>query len=758
MADPITIISIVGGAASAGWELSQFLYQMVDTVKNGREEVRRLAHGLVNMSNVLEHLKKELDEAEGLYKPLFIKSIQSILEDYSALRKTIESHIKKKGRMQRVRWIWRSMKVEKPLKELEALKSALDLNLQVMKLAIDHKNHRMLRSMQEQTNKIPAKSNRFRRIAETIIMKNRENILELQEIKAKEEKEEFGNQSGQLQTWRVSNQIVADKTATWLQKMIFAPEQDFDSPNERSSRPPDLEEATGVGNSSHHHAWNNLPQYPPLSTWTNQTEDIPRPPPTPPSRWVLPNRFWKPDPAVTMDRLLEAWSTMTQEEIQESRMQNEPPFSPQVELDQDPDDSSDDEDGDSEADSLRAKVSGGAKVNSFAHVPLMDHHAYVESVSTLDGYPTFQGAKPFGQIPSPEPPPPPPPLRRPDGFEYTERDRYPWQNPWQNPGQNPGQNTWQNPFQPSQNWWTAPQNVPHGESDLLPTKTYKDDYGNSLRLSGNSDGQKALYIDRSKPYPRARSSPVPTNSVLLHGLASPGNAQSSKLTAMLKRKGISIFNLDSKPPGISTLDRSTELERASVMNGSIMWEPGQYPSEFLVSCSNIGIEVMYIRGSDLGQTWFCGKKPFHVNFFNPDYVPQTSWSPGSTFSPDQYLAIGREWVEMETLENQGIAFRKDHPAFYFLEPDLSPEEIVEAVTQSFTLREASLRRQTRLHICGMRKAPRPLTTRGMNHFFPQSRPSTASTLSGATLVNESERTKRPGSYPSSREVQPDPAL
>ncbi|KAK8246489.1 hypothetical protein HDK90DRAFT_12329 [Phyllosticta capitalensis] len=582
MADPITIISIVGGAASAGWELSQFLYQMVDTVKNGREEVRRLAHGLVNMSNVLEHLKKELDEAEGLYKPLFIKSIQSILEDYSALRKTIESHIKKKGRMQRVRWIWRSMKVEKPLKELEALKSALDLNLQVMKLAIDHKNHRMLRSMQEQTNKSPAKSNRFRMIAETIIMKNRENILELQEIKSKEETEEF-NQAGQLQTWRVSNQIVADKTATWLQKMIFHPEQHFDLSNEGNSRLPDLDEATGVESGSHQHVRTGVPQPPPTVAWTVQTEEIPRPPPTPPGRWALPNRFWKPDPAATMDRLLEAWSTMTQEDIQETKSQNEPPYSPKVELDQDPDNSSDDEYGDSQADSLRKEASVEAKP---IKTPSMDHHAYVESVSTLEDHPRFPGAQPSGQNPSPEPPPPQPPLRRHNGFEDIYRDR----------------NTSQrNPFLPlpAQNWWGAPQNVPHEEPGVLPMKTYKDDSGNSLRLSGSSNVGKALYIDRSKPDSRGRGSPIPTSSVLLHGLASPGNAQSSKLTATLKRNGIAIFNLDSKPPGISTLDRSTVLERASVMNGSIMWEPGQYPSEFLVSCFNIGIEVMYIRGSDL---------------------------------------------------------------------------------------------------------------------------------------------------------------
>ncbi|KAK8167239.1 hypothetical protein BC567DRAFT_297285 [Phyllosticta citribraziliensis] len=793
MADPITIISLVGGAATAGWELSKMLYQMVDTIKNGKEEVRKLAHGLSDMSEVLDSLKQAIDEAKGFYRPLFINSTTSVLEDYKDLRTEIERHIKKKRRMETLRWFWRSMKVEKPLKELEALKSTLTLKLVIMRLAADHKNDPILHDISQRESQKTAQRHRFRRVAETIIMKSRENIIELQEIKSKEERREFENQPGQLQTWRISNQMVLDKTAAWLQGMIFAPGEYVNS-GEDGTRPPVSNEAINANHDPQQQQQSQgaAPFHPrspssvrPMSTVaeeiprpppTTVTEEVFRPPPTPKDRWVLPDRFWKPDPTDTMDKLLQAWSFLTQDDIQESKFEQERTSPAQAASDFSSDDSSDDENSDVEMDSLRTQAPGN--INNESPVDRNPVASSLDTDSSLDDY-RYVHNNPFAprnrsaprdswrHVPGNQSVPQNPYVPH---STYVPQDPFINTNPFSTPfprTQQPGYDfmghapTWPAEERPPpQQQWGLHMDGSNQEASLVPTKTYKDGSGNVLRLSKSPGGEKALYINRQIPRSR-RTSPqiVPTTSVLLHGLASPGNSQSSRLIAQLKRRGTAIFNLDPKPEKIDASSNSEELERASVMNGSIMWEPGQYPSEFLVSCSNIGVEVIYVRGSDSGQTWFCGRKPFHVNFFNPNYVPQTSWPPESNMTSDHYLAIGREWVEMETLENQGIAFGKDHPAYYFLEPELSPDEIVEAVVHSFTLREASLRRHTRLHICGVRKAPRPLTGRGLNHFFPQSRPSTASTSSGSTLVNPSEDTARSDSRDFAKgELRPDPAL
>ncbi|KAK7551871.1 hypothetical protein IWX91DRAFT_93013 [Phyllosticta citricarpa] len=698
MADPITIITLVGGAASAGWELSKMLYQMVDTIKNGKEEVRKLAHGLSDMSEVLESLEQAIDEAKGFYRPLFINSTTSVLEDYKGLRTEIESHIKKKRRMETLRWFWRSMKVEKPLKQLEALKSTLTLKLIIMRLAADHKNDHILHDMSQRESQKTARRHRFRGVVETMIMKNRENIIELQELKSKEERREFESQPGQLQTWRISNQLVLDKTAAWLQGMIFSPGLHVDFREDDHSRPPVVSNETTatIHDPQEQQSQGAAPFNPrgpssvrPMST---VTEEVPRPPPTPPARWVLPDRFWKPDPTVTMDRLVQAWSFLTQEDIEESKLEQERPDPAQEELAFSSNDSSDDEGSDVEMDSLRTQAPGNVNNNPpLGNNPSADD-PFLSTDPSVDDNRSFQN-NPF--VPHNQPAPQHS-SRRPDTFgprnpyvppnpyephdPFTSQDPFVYQNPFSMPprrqqrsdGYMAHDSTWAagEPLPPQQQWG-APRNG-NQEAGLWPTKTYKDSRGNSLRLSKSSGGEKALYINRQVPRSRIDPPFVPTTSVLLHGLANPENPQSSRLMAQLRQRGVSIFNLDQKPLKVDASSDSEELERASVMNGSIFWEPGQYPSEFLVSCSNIGVEVIYVRGSDSGQTWFCGRRPFHVNFFNPNYVPQTSWSPESKLTPDHYLAIGREWVEMETLENQGIAFRQDHPAYYFLEPDLSP--------------------------------------------------------------------------------------
>ncbi|KAL1392415.1 hypothetical protein HDK64DRAFT_322958 [Phyllosticta capitalensis] len=751
MADPLSIITFVGGSATAGFELSKTLYELVDTVKNGKDEMERIANRIEDTAQTLETLEDVLGRAEGLYKPQMVRSTRSIVQRFECLMDQIRGHIQTEGRMQRVKWVWKKLKVEPLVTELGGYTSLLTMKIVIFREVIEVDKYKPLPSA-SQTEKIEraAKANRFRMIVEAVMQRNRLQIIKLQELRSKEtlksmrgvrrsrsidniepkprERDyvEHVDQTGQLQTWRVSDKIVADRTAAWLQQMLFAPAQN-DSPKEEERAPagngPTVEEVRDSKGSDQEpkNTSNHLSKprrqteevdsltkdvgslYP--ASVDNSTQAVEKMP--------LPDHEWKPDPVLATDRLLRAWSTLTEEQIEESHVQetSTPP------TERSPSPVRDIEGLHVSEQELRHLQREGKR----RPYPTADLYEWLWDED--DGPYTSRSISPErqrrrtpsrirGRYRSPSPPrriyrSPSPPRRR-RSLEEVTVVRHP-PNILRDATQD------QSPHFP--NRISAPDN---GD-------TYKDSSGNVLEIRHHADGRwnGAFIIEgvggsRDKPGQNAAQKPnVNSDKVLLHNVKKPSDPWLSKFESNLSENGVTAF-YEQPPANVPTFMCRKEVERQHVMYGSILWEPPTSQSDFFLSFEDFDLSVIYVRGSDKGQTWFCGPKPFHVNFCSPEYVPQTGpWDSHSQVPKDAYLAIGKEWVEIQALRNKGIPFRDDHPAFYFLAPGLLPKDLIDVVISSLAIREESLRRKTRLRVGLERSPPTPLTGGRQDHFmFP----------------------------------------
>jgi hypothetical protein len=92
---------------------------------------------------------------------------------------------------------------------------------------------------------------------------------------------------------------------------------------------------------------------------------------------------------------------------------------------------------------------------------------------------------------------------------------------------------------------------------------------------------------------------------------------------------------------------------------------------FLTSLSELyetlrvhGWKSLWMRGSSGGQTWFLGKTPILVDFFNKDYMPQVGKLEDQTGTPvylgdpeDEYAAVGMGLVERNAIDELDLPYK-----------------------------------------------------------------------------------------------------
>jgi hypothetical protein len=72
---------------------------------------------------------------------------------------------------------------------------------------------------------------------------------------------------------------------------------------------------------------------------------------------------------------------------------------------------------------------------------------------------------------------------------------------------------------------------------------------------------------------------------------------------------------------------------------------------------------------DIGQTYFLGDQPIHVNFFRPDYKPQLAAS--TSFSRSENVMVAKDLVEEHALRELGFRYRLNDKGEYILDCRLS---------------------------------------------------------------------------------------
>ncbi|KAF5851595.1 hypothetical protein GGP41_004396 [Bipolaris sorokiniana] len=169
MADPLSIIASVLAIIATAVKVATTVYSIADKMIAAPRELREVGANMNILATILESLAEVLDKGKGLYKEALINTIQSILKRFEAVQKDVMEILGKKqqGVRRRVAWYLKAPKLADSLIRIEGLKSATQLVLSMMNLAI------------VQTDK--DKGKRFRVLVESVIRENRQTVINAQE-------------------------------------------------------------------------------------------------------------------------------------------------------------------------------------------------------------------------------------------------------------------------------------------------------------------------------------------------------------------------------------------------------------------------------------------------------------------------------------------------------------------------------------------------------------------------------------------------
>ncbi|KAL7765673.1 hypothetical protein ACKLNR_003589 [Fusarium oxysporum f. sp. zingiberi] len=123
------------------------------------------------------------------------------------------------------------------------------------------------------------------------------------------------------------------------------------------------------------------------------------------------------------------------------------------------------------------------------------------------------------------------------------------------------------------------------------------------------------------------------------------------------------------------------------------------------------LKLVYIRGNDLGETWFINEQPIFLQFLHFGYLPQfyPAKETDERAMKEEYVAIGEEWASFEALQQLGLIVKRREEGRVLLEPsttwasnqlhkdldfiaDLSKSMIKELATTTLQLRSMRQRR------------------------------------------------------------------
>ncbi|EKG21155.1 hypothetical protein MPH_01511 [Macrophomina phaseolina MS6] len=94
--------------------------------------------------------------------------------------------------------------------------------------------------------------------------------------------------------------------------------------------------------------------------------------------------------------------------------------------------------------------------------------------------------------------------------------------------------------------------------------------------------------------------------------------------------------------------------------------------------------------TELGQTWFIGHDPVHIDFFTPQYKPQIHPTRVKRKITEGNVVIGSEWID-EDIIKYTTKFKYDlADGFYLFRPNLSVEDIDTLISRTLLQRENDL--------------------------------------------------------------------
>ncbi|CAN9150978.1 unnamed protein product [Alternaria alternata] len=305
MADPLSIIASALTVGASAAQLSLALFSVVQTLKNAPREIAEIAEEISLLAESLQTLADIIRAHQTLCKPALFRNTQTIILRCKQVDAEIKKLIDTPQKLAGLKWLINKPKAKGLLKKVEGIKTALILELNIVRLAREEVVRPPAYSELDpdaQARPIP-KSNRFRKIVESAVQANRQVVESAQQEEDDSETAKPRYTTAEINVWKEGS----FDTATWLYHFVFSSD-DADPPPVPNPRTRRLHQASvtdestettarsAYSSSSEDGIQNNRrssgPDERALIVWSRQTE-----------------------PALVVDRLLSSWTTLTSDQI-----------------------------------------------------------------------------------------------------------------------------------------------------------------------------------------------------------------------------------------------------------------------------------------------------------------------------------------------------------------------------------------------------------------------------------------------------------
>lgn len=136
--DPLSVISGVASVTKAAALLASSLYGIISDIRNAPREMKDMASGIRELSDVLQELRTALAKGSGLFRMKLFRSIEVTTRRIEELHEDIRGLVRLDRGMSRMVWALRSKsRAEKLLGRIDSLKLGLLLNLKTITLILE---------------------------------------------------------------------------------------------------------------------------------------------------------------------------------------------------------------------------------------------------------------------------------------------------------------------------------------------------------------------------------------------------------------------------------------------------------------------------------------------------------------------------------------------------------------------------------------------------------------------------------------------
>ncbi|KAF4997535.1 hypothetical protein FDECE_12065 [Fusarium decemcellulare] len=106
-------------------------------------------------------------------------------------------------------------------------------------------------------------------------------------------------------------------------------------------------------------------------------------------------------------------------------------------------------------------------------------------------------------------------------------------------------------------------------------------------------------------------------------------------------------------------------------------------------------KIVYVRGNDLGETWFINDQPVFLQFYHCGYLPQfyPAKENDEMAREKDYVAVGEEWASFEAMSQLGLSIKGRDDGRVLLDPSVTWSMVKELAITTLQLRCMRQRRQ-----------------------------------------------------------------